>query len=492
MRKIYSMLMLATLIGFSACQTYLEEPQPQQGLPLATAYQTPSDIRNALFGAYNRFQDDDLYGGNFVLYADLMSNNIEWGGSFNNPLEITNLQIAANNGDVTATYNNVYILSNNIAAILQVIDNIEGLDAAETARIKGELYFMRGMTYFEAIRYYGKPYSTATSASDPGLPISLTYVDDLSKIEKLPRQTVAQVYTQAINDLQQAETLIPADFVGPTANGRATQWAAKSALAEIYFQQGDYTRAATKTSEVIASGNFTLNNTVNEFYEAEFSGESIMEINMTVQDNPGVNAGLTTFYANSALGGREDITIAPEMFTNGYGQIVTTAQQTALTTANQTVVDQRVSVLTNQASRFVLKYTDGANSSDNIPVYRYAEILLMRAEALARTAGVTAEAVNLLNEVRGRALVVSDAGGNAVADTPVLFQTTDFANAQALIDAIVLERRVELAYEGNRFHDLRRLGLAVKGTAATANNLVFPIPQSAIDNNSALTQNPGY
>ncbi|HAS43773.1 MAG TPA: hypothetical protein DCS93_25045 [Microscillaceae bacterium] len=489
MRKIYSMLMLATLIGFSACQTYLEEPQPQQGLPLATAYQTPSDIRNALFGVYNRFQDDDLYGGNYVLYADLMSNNIEWGGSFNAPGEIAQLQIAANNGDITATYNNVYILSNNIAAILQVIDNIEGLDAAERDRIKGELYFMRGMAYFEAIRYYGKPYSAATSASDPGLPISLTYVDDLSKIEKLPRQTVAQVYTQAINDLQQAETLIPTDFA---SNGRATHWAAKSALAEIYFQQGDYTRAATKSNEIIASGNFALNNTVDVFYETEFSGESIMEVNMTVQDNPGVNAGLTTFYANGGIGGRGDITITPDMFTNGYDQIVTTAQQTALTTANQTVVDQRLSVLTNRTSSFVLKYTDGVNNADNIPVYRYAEILLMRAEALARTAGVTAEAVNLLNEVRGRALVVSDAGGNAVADTPVLFQTTDFANAQALIDAIVLERRVELAYEGNRFHDLRRLGLAVKGTAATANNLVFPIPQSAIDNNSALTQNPGY
>ena len=116
----------------------------------------------------------------------------------------------------------------------------------------------------------------------------------------------------------------------------------------------------------------------------------------------------------------------------------------------------------------------------------------MRAEALARTTGVTTEAVGLLNQVRGRSLVVTDAGSNEVADTPVLFQTTDFANAQALIDAIILERRVELAYEGNRFHDLRRIGAAIKGTAAGANNLVFPIPQSAIDNNAALTQNPGY
>ncbi|OJJ15996.1 hypothetical protein BKI52_35070 [marine bacterium AO1-C] len=488
MKKIYSIFLFACFIGFTACKNQLENPQPQQSLALSTAYVTPSDLDNALIGAYNRFQDANLYGGDFVLVGDLMSNNIVWGGSFTGPLDIASLQITANNGNVTGMYNDLYRLINDVNGILQFADGIEGVTAADRDRIKGEAYFMRGVALFEAVRYFGKPYS-ATSSSDPGLPLVTTFTDDISKVQEIPRSTVEQVYQQAISDLTQASTLIPTTF---TTQGRATRWAALSALAEIAFQQGNYTEAASKANEVINSGAFALNSTPDLFYNNEFSGESILEINMTTQDNPGVNAGLTTFYANSALGGRQDITIDAGFLTGGYDQIVTTAQQTALTTATQTVVDLRATTLIDRANSFVLKYTDGANNADNIIVYRYAEILLMRAEALARTTGVTAEAVNLLNQVRGRSLVVSDAGGNEVADTPVLFQTTDFANAQALIDAIILERRVELAYEGNRFHDLRRIGAAVKGTAATANNLVFPIPQSAIDNNSALTQNPGY
>ena len=488
MKKIYSIFLFVCLIGFSACKNFLEDPKPQQSLALTVAYQTPDDLRNALFGAYNRFQDPNLYGGDFVLVGDLMSNNILWGGSFTGPLEIASLTIPANNGNVTGMYNDLYRMVNNVNGILQFADGIEGIDAAEKDRIKGEAYFMRGIAMFEAVRYFGKPYG-ASSSSDPGLPIVTEFTDNLSKVNETPRSTVEQVYQQAINDLTQASMLIPADFA---TQGRATRWAALSALAEIAFQQGNYTEAAAKANEVIASGNFSLNATPDLFYANEFSGESIFEINMTTQDNPGTNAGLSTFYANSALGGRQDITIAADMLTNGYDQIVTAAQQTALTGATQTVADLRATTLIDRANSFVLKYTDGANNADNIIVYRYAEILLMRAEALARTTGVTTEAVGLLNQVRGRSLVVTDAGSNEVADTPVLFQTTDFANAQALIDAIILERRVELAYEGNRFHDLRRIGAAIKGTAAGANNLVFPIPQSAIDNNAALTQNPGY
>jgi len=487
-------MMFVGLVNFTACNGFLETPVPQQALPLEPAtYNSPQAIQSALIGAYHRFQDPQLYGGTFILAGDLMSNNIGWVGSFASPGQISSFTMNANTGDVIAMYDDLYRLVNDVNGILAFVDGVPNLSDTEKNRIKGEARFLRGMAYFETIRYFGKPWGT-TSATDPGLIIYPDFVDDLSEVKALARSSVADVYTQAINDLTQASTLLQGIRTGV---GRATEWAAISALAEIAFQQGRYADAATFTNQIISSNQFSLNSTSDAFYSTEFSPESIMEINMTDQDNPGVNAGLSTFYALGSLGGRADIIVAADLVNNGFNAIITNAQQTALTNANLTATDTRFDLTTTfRGSRFSLKYADGVNNADNPTVYRYAEILLMRAEALARTSGVTMEAVNLLNQIRARAIVVTDNTGATVSDAPVLFAMTDFANAQALIDAIMLERRVELAFEGNRFHDLRRIGATFeRGNPAQViadERIVFPIPQRALDNNSALTQNPGY
>ena len=117
-----------------------------------------------------------------------------------------------------------------------------------------------------------------------------------------------------------------------------------------------------------------------------------------------------------------------------------------------------------------------------------AKILLNRAEALARTTGVTQEAVTLLNTVRNR---------SKGASTPA-YTVASFANAQALINAILLERRLELAFEGHRYYDLLRTrqNIPARGTAPAVpygdNRVVLPIPQVDIQNNPNLVQNPGY
>lgn len=487
MKKIYITIIIFVAFMMAGCNNFLEDPQPQQALPLAPeTFNTPQAIQSALIGAYNRFQNPNLYGGDFILAADLMSNNISWVGSFAGPNQIASLQMNPNTGNVAGMYTELYQLINDVNGILQFVDGIAGLSDADKSRIKGEAYFLRGAAYFEAIRYFGKPYGP-TSNTDMGLVIQPNFIDDLTEINALPRNTVTQVYAQAIDDLTQASTLLSAEF---SLNGRANRFAAISFLAEIAFQQGKYAEAAMLANQVIISNNYSLNATVDAFYANEFSGESIMEINMTDQDNPGVNAGLSTFYANNRLGGRQDILIDSNLIVNGYQKIITASQKTALTTANLTATDARVSTLTS--GNFTLKYSDGVNNADNIIVFRYAEILLMRAEALARTNGVNSESINLLNQIRSRAISIKDATGNSASNAIIQFQMADFANAQALIDAIILERRVELAFEGNRFHDLRRLKSTIKGTDATADNIVFPIPQNALDNNSELKQNPGY
>jgi hypothetical protein len=124
---------------------------------------------------------------------------------------------------------------------------------------------------------------------------------------------------------------------------------------------------------------------------------------------------------------------------------------------------------------------------------RLATFYLMRAEALARTEGINQESLDLLNAIRTRAIRRVDSEGvQSDASDVISYEAADFADADELIEAIILERRVELAFEGNRIHDLRRLQRDVRGVAWDADVLVFPIPQREIDANDQLVQNPGY
>lgn len=133
-----------------------------------------------------------------------------------------------------------------------------------------------------------------------------------------------------------------------------------------------------------------------------------------------------------------------------------------------------------------------SSGANYVPILRMSEMMLTRAEALAELNGVNEESLNLLNEIRPRAITVTDDNGAPGDQSLIEYGEGDFANAEELIDAILLERRVELSYEGHRMTDLQRRQMDVAGTAWEAPELVFPIPQSQMDANDDLTQNPGY
>lgn len=491
--KLYTLALLVVLFGSTSCENFTSI-EPEQNLDIEVAFTTADDIRTALVGAYNRLQDEDLMSGNIILLADLMSNNIIWQGSFTQQQEIQQLQIPSDNGVVLAVYRQTYVLINNANGILENVEAVDGLSAEETQQIRGEALFLRGLAYFEALRYFSIPYNAATAASDPGIPIQLNFIDDATEAIELPRSSVEEVYNQAIADLTQASQLLP-DMVG---NGLANRFVALAYLAEIALHQGRYQDVINFTSTIIDEGGFALNADVASFYTSEFSGESIMEIATTVQDNSGVNSGLTTFYARARDGGREDIILDPNL-TEAFRATINQRQQDAVTAAGVSAVDTRLSVLVEvdttggigSETSFSRKYEDATNNADNPIVFRLAEIFLMKAEAHARLSQTT-EALADLNTVRARAIVVTDGAGEPAAADPILYTAADFASDAELADLIIAEKRVELAFEGSRFHDLRRLGLPVRGLAPNSTNIVFPIPQSALDNNSLLTQNPGY
>lgn len=135
------------------------------------------------------------------------------------------------------------------------------------------------------------------------------------------------------------------------------------------------------------------------------------------------------------------------------------------------------------------KYDDG---EDHPPLLRLAEFVLMRAETAARLGDAEA-ALGQLNHIRRRVMRVVDSSG-ALQMRPGLFEyrPDNFPDTEALIDAIVRERRVELAFEGYYFHDLLRLRRPVQGMPWAADRLRLPIPQRELDANPNLMQNPGY
>ncbi len=486
-----SIILFLFIFAAFSCSDFLDDPQPSQSLPALTAFSKLADIETGLVGAYNFLQASDLGGTNFTMVPDVISDNGLWRGSFPSYRDIFNHQMTPDNAEVSGMWTGGYRAINAANLILKALTTVD--DPALTAdianRIEGEALFIRGMVHFEMVRFFGKPYG-ASPGTDLGIPIMTSAVETTEDITFPNRNTVAEVYAQAEADL----TAAAGKLAGYSERGRASTDAANCYLAEIAFQKEDYAAAASFAANVISTGNYALTADPVDFFVSEGSSEEIFAVIHTEQDNPGVNGSLPTFHNVAGRGG--DVVFQPDLLDNGFGSVFSADQLSAIDAEGATPADMRLIQLSfdGNGTQFIEKYEDPLNNADDAPIWRLAEVLLLRAEALARTEGVNDASVNMLNMVRTRALKALDANDLPVAnsDDLVSYSTSDFASADDLIEVIINERRVEMAFEGQRFHDLSRLKRTVNGDAWDANNLRFPIPQNALDANGNLVQNPGY
>ncbi|NJO02666.1 MAG: RagB/SusD family nutrient uptake outer membrane protein [Bacteroidia bacterium] len=292
----------------------------------------------------------------------------------------------------------------------------------------------------------------AGAANDgPGVPLVLEPTLSQEDAQAVARASISQVYSQVISDLQVAKDMLPED------NGvRAGTYTASAMLARVYLQQANYEGARDEANRVIEEGIFGLNARFQDAFNNDgVTSEDIFTIQQTSQNNAGsTNSGLATHYA---LSQRDDIVI-----TQAYIDLFDDPNDAR---ANFFDLDP------NSGELYTRKWVDPFT---NIPVIRLAEMYLIRAEANQRL-------------------------GTEVGDTPLndINRLRNRANATPLVDVdlddIILERRLELAFEGQRIHDLKRLQLPTDGFAFDAPELVLPIPQREIDvSNGLLTQNPGY
>jgi hypothetical protein len=450
-----SFAVLLPLLIIAACNKDLNV-QPQNNI---TEIKTGDDVKAVLFGGYKLLQNASAFGEQYILMADLLASEdqVNWTGTFTTYRQIADKSQDKTSPVATSIWENSYLI---IDVANTVLDNIDVVDAGEQDAIAAEAKFLRGITYFELVNYFGKPYSAGNVSSNPGVPLVLepVYVYDSTK-NKPSRASVADVYQQVIADLTDASNNLPPD----ADNGRATSYAAEAFLSRVYLNMQDYANAATMANDVIQSGNYTLTSNYDQaFNNASNSSEDVFGIQQTPQSNAGTsNNGLTTFYADyGTYGGRGDVQVNP-----GYFDYFTAND------SRKTFVYEGYSINGNDGT-YTLKWSEFYRV---IPVIRLAEMYLTRGEANLRKGGNPIGGVSPLEDIN----TVRERAG-----APALNSVTG--------DDFVDERFRELGFEGDRLWTLKRLQLDVDGFAYDAPELVLPIPQREIDVNSNLVQNEGY
>ena len=486
MKLKYNLIAIALLgFSFSSCSDFLEQ-NPQTDLSENDFYKTADDILSAVNGAYSSLQEGDIYG-NWYVFGEIPSDNTrnQLSGSVTTQNEFDQFYIDTQNSMIANFWKAAYKVINRTNTILGRIDGIE-INTELANRYKLECKFIRALMYFNLVRVYGD------------VPLVLKEIS-ISESYDILREPKEKVYNQIIADLKEAQDL-PVSY-STAEDGRATQGAAKALLANVYMTLHKYAEAETILAEIINSGRYSLlentpgslnidgyknvfspvnHNSKEGIFEIQFLkggyGEGSNYANNFAPENSGTNV--------VAVGGTGGNNI-PEMdIYNAYEE----GDLRRDFSMSLGYYDNRKN---NEwvESRYVCKFMDvpyqNNDASNNYPVIRYADVILMYAEALNQN-GKTAEACKYLNMTRRRGF-----GYQTTETSPVDLQTTDKAQFALMVEQ---ERRVELAFENHRWFDLIRTGRAVevmrsKGFSLNETNLICPIPQKQIDVNPKLTQN---
>ncbi|NEM98573.1 RagB/SusD family nutrient uptake outer membrane protein [Pontibacter burrus] len=474
LRYIIFATLFCTFLGTTSCDDMLDV-EPQQSVDARDAINTPQDLQGAVIGMYSILGGPELYGTNLLLLPELQASeeSLSWLGTFAGYRQVSLKNMTADNTEAQRTWVAAYQAINLANIILSKLDIME--DQEERNRVEGEALFVRGIMHFELVRMYGKAWNDGDPTQNPGVPVRITPVTTEAEASALPtRSSVAQVYTQVIADLIKARDLLPG-----RNNERANTYAASGFLSRVYLQQQNYAGARDEANRVITEGGFGLNPSVTAIFRNDNTAESIFEIQQNDQNNAGTaNDGLTTFYADLEGIGRADIAINTEFSDENPNRYTTYDLYEE--------DDARLNELFYEGYNWGAIATGKWTSfGQNIPIIRLAEMYLTRAEANFRL-GTTIGATPLqdINTIRTRA------GLNPLTSVT--------------LDRILLERRLELAFEGFRIHDLKRTETDLVGRKANtgevvyvipwnADELVYPIPRREIDaSKKSLEQNPGY
>jgi hypothetical protein len=484
---------LGALTLLASCDFLKKEPLGS--ITPENFFKTSDDAEASLTASYDALQGTGAYGQDLNVMGEMPSDNCtSTNGDVNAMERITWTPTTSQVGNV---YRQGYIGVNRANIVLKYVPTVT-MDTARRSQILGEARFIRALSYFNLVRAYG------------GVPLRLTPTESGAPADvNLARSTADQVYDQIVADLQRA-----AIQMRSANTNRATKNSANALLARVQLTRRNWAAAQTAANKVLTS-NITLGS-FNALYPAENKGaESLFEVQ----------------YAGNADGGNilPDLLLPSPLATYSFPKFnIPTAELIAYA---DTVNDNRWSfngIINSAAGRVIgrnhASYIDGKpgnggnsndvgpfvykwrsignnfNSTDNTYVLRYAEVLLAYAEAANEQTGPTQDVLTKLNLVRQRAGLAA-----------LTLSSTQALSKQALRNEIDRQRRLELAFEGERWWDLLRYARHTQADASAthavtafdliaqqrngsrdSNYLLFPLPQDEINTNPLVQQNPGY
>ncbi|MDQ0106266.1 hypothetical protein J2T02_001374 [Chitinophaga terrae (ex Kim and Jung 2007)] len=469
-------LYITAAVSLMACRKSFIDLAPVSNQTTKTFFKTASDFEQGVNAIYDGLQSSKTYGKSAYYLMEVRSDNtditdrgalagvasqIDWFG------EVTT------NPFLSDVYAGEYIIISRANAVLDQVDGAAIADSSKK-QYKGEALFLRSLAYFDLVRLYGKvPLVVKTESTTESL--------------KDKRNEVTEIYAQLEKDLKQAADLLPAVYTNTASYGRATAGAANGLLGKVYVTEKKWADALAVLKNV---NGYTLVADYASLFNPATAINS--ETLFTVRFKKGVTPSegntffsdmmpFSFFYNGAQYGGSQN--------NRPTKDLAAAYEKGDLRFAASMDTIYNVSASATQKGNYVKKYLDvpGATNDggNSFPVLRYADVLLLQAEALNEqgysAANGPGTAFYFLNQVRKRA---------GLPDKTAL----DLPNQSAFRDAVFAERRIELAFENNRWFDLIRYskGLAImqahlqkeynlSSPVLTPARLLFPLPQSEID-----------
>jgi starch-binding outer membrane protein, SusD/RagB family len=465
LRTILPLLLLA-LVAAGCKETLTVEPVNE--VPEERAITDAATARAAVAGAYDALQDDvdvAYYSGDFTIYGDLSSDDVEHSGTFDTYLFADQNQLRPDNATIEDIWSNIYEAISRVNIIIEKLPNVPGLDAAERDDLLGQVYFLRALNYHNLVKLWGDVPLVTQQPAGP------------SEAAQVSRAPVTDVYTQILSDLAQARALI----TNESDTRAASRGAVFALLSRVYLYQQNWDGVLSAADSAEDYG-YTLATNFSDLFSAEGSDtpEDVFRLSFTVSE---ANY-LGYYYLAKGVGGRYEVAPTCSLVRAFDADVTCTA---GAPVAGWSPTDARAawSIGVGGGEAYGKKFPTGIGDED-LHVIRFAEVILNRAEALARL-GSLAEAVTEYNKTRIRAGLTPDVLGVTVAN-----------NQQAVLDAVWNERRLELAFEGFRWPDIVRTGRAIallnldEAQNPRTFQVLYPIPQPERDTSPNVVQNPGY
>lgn len=505
MKTKYIILTLIFPFLLTTCSKEFLEVDPLVGSTEANFYQTAADAEAAIIACYNPLQQEvtNIQGTGQLAphfrwyFGDIVSDDSDKGGSGDGDepelLQFENFQGNSNSKLILAEWQTCYapIAYCNIA--LEKIPGIE-MDEDVKNRYLGEAKFIRAYSYFTLVTMFG------------GVPL---VTETLAPTEyQQPRASASEIWAQIVQDLTEARNVLPRRSELSISNtGRATWGAASALLVKTHLYQENWQSAFDIADEIIASGEYFLDSDYGNIFtlQGENGPGSIWEIQYMNASGGNWGNQLEGTFTNifqrargqfNGFGFNLPTQDFVDEFESGDPRLGHTVFQEGDEMGDRGIftLDATGFPFPYYAKKYFLNQADEAPFGDAAPngpsndrVIRYADLLLMHAEAAYHT-GDEFTARMSLNQVRERAR-----GGNNAILPDVMSSGTD------LLNAIYHERRVELGLEGHRFFDIVRQKRAAEIMTALGFSFsegvheIFPIPEAEITLSGGLiTQNPGY